>query len=206
VLLLREVHHRVKNNLQIISSLLRLQTRQKGIAAGDEVIAKSQIRIRAIALVHELLYRSSDLAHVDLMSYLGKLVEQLRQVYGIESERVQCHIEGVSVLLTIDQAVPVALVLNELVSNSFRHAFPRGQSGKITIHVQREEDQFAEITVCDNGTGLRQDFDLATMSGLGLQLVNDLVRKQLQGSLIIDSNGGTRFVVRFPIARIREAA
>ncbi|NOX56701.1 MAG: PAS domain S-box protein [Planctomycetes bacterium] len=206
VLLLREVHHRVKNNLQIISSLLRLQTRQAGVTAGDEVIEKSQIRIRAIALVHELLYRSSDLAHVDLMRYLSKLVEQLRQVYGIESSRVECHIEGVPVLLTIDQAVPVALVLNELVSNSFRHAFPQGRSGQITVTVQRDEDQFAEITVRDNGTSLQRDFDLEKMSGLGLQLVSDLVHKQLRGSLTIESNGGTRFVVRFPIARIREAA
>jgi two-component sensor histidine kinase len=204
--LLKEIHHRVKNNLQIISSLLNLQTDYVDDAQTSKALQDSQHRIRSMALIHEKLYRSRDLAHVDLAEYVQNLAAYLFRVYDANAEGVTLTIKGKGVFLDIDAAVPCGLIVNELISNSLKHAFspggdrstlawppgqagkdrPAGQTGQIRIEL-RQDDRQLTVMVSDNGVGLPPDFDFRHTSSLGLQLVNMLVT-QLDGTIELDGS------------------
>ncbi|MBN2378486.1 tetratricopeptide repeat protein [candidate division WOR-3 bacterium] len=194
--LLREVHHRVKNNLQVISSLLNLQSRYGKDKNMLRIFDQSQNRIESMALIHEKLYESEDLARIDLKEYLQKLTSSLFASYKIQSNKVALQINISDVLLGIEKAIPLALIINELISNSLQHAFPEGKKGRISIDLKEDKENYL-LTLVDNGIGLPQDFDIDNSKSLGLRLVKMLV-DQLQGDLNFTGKKGTEFNIKFP--------
>ena len=194
--LLKEIHHRVKNNLQIISSLLNLQSRYIKDKQTLEMLRESQNRIRAMALVHEKLYQSKDLTKVNLAEYLQKEVADLFRSYGVSSEAIKLKIDTDDVFLNIDTAIPCGLIINELVSNSLKHAFPDGREGEIRIEVRSEGDGQFTLIVGDNGVSFPKDLDFRNTETLGLQLVTTLVA-QLGGTIELERDGGTTFKIKF---------
>jgi PAS domain S-box-containing protein len=194
--MLREIHHRVKNNIQIISSLLRLQSRSVRDESVLEVLNESQNRIRSMALIHEKLYQSQDFAHIDFSDYLGKMTNHLLAVYRVDSERIQLRVEAKNIQLDVSRAIPCGLIINELVTNALKHAFPGDREGKILVRMdQKDEDKF-ELVVKDTGVGLPEGFDLSKAETLGFQIVRDLV-KQLSGSIEVRKGDGMEIVIRF---------
>ncbi|MDX2214995.1 MAG: histidine kinase dimerization/phosphoacceptor domain -containing protein [Oculatellaceae cyanobacterium bins.114] len=196
--LLQEIHHRVKNNLQIVYSLLRLQTRYNSDPQVTNVLLESQNRIKSIALVHEKLYRSADMAEIDFSQYVNSLVAYLFSAYKIDSSAIALETEVDSIVLGIDQAVPCGLIINELVSNALKYAFPVDSKGTIQVSLHTNEKSQIILCVSDNGIGLPDSLDLAEPTSLGLQLVQDFV-DQLEGSIQIAQPPGTTFTVTFPM-------
>jgi len=195
-ILLKEIHHRVKNNLQITSSLLRLQAARIPVAEAQQFLRGSQDRIRSMALVHEMLYRSHDLARVDFGEYVRSLVQQLLRSYGEDVRRVTYTVEIDNLLLGIDEAVPCGLIVNELVANAVKHAFPGNRAGRIRVRMEID-DRHCTLRVGDNGVGIPQDTDLLQTKTLGWQLVRTLT-DQLEGTLSVRRGGGTEFSINFP--------
>ena len=193
--LLREIHHRVKNNMQIISSLLNLQSRYLNDEKTVNILNESRNRVRSMAMVHEELYRSRDLSKIDFADYIQRLLSGLFSSYGIDKNFIKPEINVEDVLLNIDIAVPCGLIINELISNSLKHAFTQGQKGKISIKFHPHGEKYV-LTVSDNGTGFPEGIDFKNTKTLGLQLVNTLV-KQLSGSIDIYSSSGTSFKIIF---------
>lgn len=204
--LLKEVHHRVKNNLQVISSLLRLESRRSAQADTRMVLTDMQGRIRSMALLHESLYRSGTFASVDLASYLKQIVTQAFRAQSDHSGAVRPQFDLAAVEVGMDQAIACGLLVNELVSNSLKHGFPNGRSGEFRVALQPidAEKQVGgwlwRLHVSDSGVGLPGDFDEKSKLSLGLQLVGDL-SKQMSGSLVIDSQPehGAAFTVLFEV-------
>lgn len=194
--LLKEVHHRVKNNLQVISSLLSLQAAQAPDPGTRDILRESQNRVRSMALIHEKLYQSSNLARVDFAGYLHNLVNSLSQTYQVNSDRVAIRIQCEKIELDIDTAIPCGLIVNELVSNSLKYAFPDGASGTIEVSCQRTPDQRYRLVVADNGTGLAYGDDLTKGTSLGLKLVTSLTQ-QIEGEMVVDGKKGARFEIHF---------
>jgi len=192
-LLLREVHHRVKNNMQVISSLLAMQS-----TGGDEAVAKkleeSQNRIRSIALIHEQLYRSTELEHIDARAYLETLASQLVQSFGVEG--VALEVEVAALTLDIDQSMACGLIVNELVTNAVKYAFPGGRRGTIHVSLSEGADGERVLEVKDDGRGLDGPLPARSRS-LGMSLIATLAR-QLRGRHEIDGTSGTRVRVTFP--------
>jgi two-component sensor histidine kinase len=196
VLLLQEVHHRVKNNLQIISGLLNMQSAAVGDARLTSVFDECQRRVISMSLIHEMLYDSSSLAHIDFAEYVHKLASELSDSYGIDPERIRLRFELEPVRLDIGQAIPCGLVLNELLSNVFKHAFPDWRSGEVLISMRKNE-RSVRLAIGDTGVGLpvnRLPDDGRT--GLGMTIVEILTR-QLKGNMEITSNNGSQFVLTF---------
>jgi PAS domain S-box-containing protein len=191
--LLREVHHRVKNNLQIIISLLNLQSRY--ITDGTTLAAfrDSQSRVRAMALVHEKLYRSDNLGTIDFDNYCRFLGENLFQFYGMKGKGVTFKTDIHDISLGIDTAIPLGLIINELISNSLKYGFPDGRSGEISLAIQRS-DRTLTILYKDNGVGIPGDVDWRNAKSLGLRLVISLV-DQLDGTIELDRSSGTAFTI-----------
>jgi PAS domain S-box-containing protein len=200
-ILLGEIHHRVKNNLQIIHSLLDLQSSSIMDPVALALMRESQNRIRSMALIHQTLYQSKDFARVDFGRFLDSLVPTLVSSYGVGSAPFTVDIDAIAVQLPINAAIPCGLIVNELISNALKHAFPDSRSGEVKIHLAHESEDEVLLTVSDNGIGIRDDFDLAQTTTLGLQLVTLLV-DQLGGQLTIQRANPTLFSVRFPPARI----
>lgn len=180
--LLKEIHHRVKNNLQIISSLLNLQMERLNDSYTTSVFEDSKNRVRSMALIHEKLYQSQNLARIDFAEYVANLTHYLARTYHADQIRLQLSLE--QVYLGIDTAVPCGLILNELVSNAFKHAFTHQQSGHVCIKLRQNEAAQVTLAVGDDGVGLPADFDSSHVDSLGLQLVHNLT-KQLGGTLTI---------------------
>ena len=189
VVLIKEVHHRVKNNLQIISSLLELQS---DYIEGDDskrYIRESQDRIRSMALVHEQLYKSEDLSVIDFALYVDELVMSLYRSSVVDQDKIRTDVEVRDIELGIDEAIPCGLIINELVSNSLKHAFPGNRRGSISIRGTLDEEGYVCLMVSDTGIGLPPGFNLATSESLGLQIVS-LLTKQLHGMLEIRGDNG----------------
>ena len=190
--LLKEIHHRVKNNMQIISSLLSLQ---RGCVEGDEtinVLRDSQGRVRSMAMIHENLYQSPTLSNINFKNYIKELVKVILISYGCRDIEIMLEVENIR--LDIDTAIPCGLIINELVTNSVKYAFPQGK-GVINIKLKSFQDEL-ELIIADNGIGLPLDFDYNKINTLGLQLVDSLV-KQLNGQITIESNLGSEFKMKF---------
>jgi two-component sensor histidine kinase len=194
--LLKEIHHRVKNNLQVISSLLYLQSRHAQDPLTLSMFLESQHRVRSMALVHETLCRTEDLARVDLAQYVRNLSSYLLQSYSPPPNPIQLSIQVDDVSLDMDAAVPCGLILNELVSNCLKHAFPGGRQGEIIIQLRQTDQGQHILAVSDNGLGLPDGFDIRTTPSLGLQLVNRLVN-QLGGTIELSRHPGTRIQITF---------
>jgi two-component sensor histidine kinase/PAS domain-containing protein len=194
--LLKEVHHRVKNNLQVISSLLNLQAAE--ITDPNTLIAlrESQNRVRSMALIHEKLYQSNDLAHIDFSIYLQSLVYSLAQSYRVQANKVDIQVQAEKIFLDLDTAIPCGLMVNELVSNSIKYAFPEDRSGKIIVSFSSTAHNRYSLAVSDDGIGLPAGFDYKNSSSLGLKLVDSLVR-QIDAKLVLDCVKGTRVEINF---------
>lgn len=194
--LLKEIHHRVKNNLQIISSLLNIQSEYIQEKEVLEMFKVSQNRIASMALIHEKLYQSKDLARIEFGEYIRDLVANLFVSYETKSYTVAIKINIDDIFLSIDAAIPCGLIINELVLNSLKHAFPVGSSGDILINFYSENEKFFTLIVSDNGIGLPQNFDFKNTGSLGLQLVDDLIN-QLSGTIEINRSSGVEFKIKF---------
>jgi|GEM_PF-1068804 len=195
-ILLKEIHHRVKNNLQVISSLLKLQS---GYTKDDQAIAMfkdSQNRIRSMALIHEKLYQSQDLARINFSEYVQSLAAELLRSYRMGRNAIALNIEIDEIALNIDTAIPCGLLINELVSNALKHAFKNKDKGEICIQLQPDRDSHFILSVSDNGIGFPQDLDFRDTESLGLQLVCTLT-EQLEGTVELNSHHGTTFNILF---------
>jgi two-component system, sensor histidine kinase PdtaS len=195
-MLLGEIHHRVKNNLQIVYSLLDLQLARISDPLVLDLLRDSQNRVRSMALVHQTLYQSKDFARVDIGSFLDSLVPSLVTSYGVAG-RVEVLVDAVGVLLPINIAIPCALVINELISNALKHAFPDGRSGEIAVNLRNDTDELV-LSVSDDGVGIPADLDIAKTATLGLELVR-LLADQLGAGMTIRRADPTRFELRSPI-------
>jgi PAS domain S-box-containing protein len=197
-LLLKEVHHRVKNNLHIISNLLDLQSDQIQDKQLMEIFVDSQNRIQAMALIHEQLYQAKDFGKVEFGDYIHRLVNNLSFFYGERVQSIQPVIEAEPTRINLETAISCGLLLNELVTNAFKHAFPDGRRGEVRIQLCQEAEQL-RLRVCDNGVGIPPDLDWHNSTSLGLKLVQ-ILAKQLRASLTFEpppSAGGTCIQLNF---------
>ncbi|WP_392481544.1 PAS domain S-box protein [Nostoc sp. C110] len=194
--LLKEVHHRVKNNLQIVSSLLQLQSQTLKDPEAIKVLRESQNRIESISLIHKNLYTSANIGQIDVADYISNLAASLLISYQIWPDRITLETDIDSVNLNVDQAIACGLVINELISNALKHAFPNQQVGTISIAL-RNINNSIEMTIQDNGIGLPANLDWTNTDSLGLSLVYDLVTEQLEGNITLERNHGTGFKIKF---------
>jgi PAS domain S-box-containing protein len=198
--LLREIHHRVKNNLQVISSLFSLQSRRLTDQGASAALRESQARVRSIALLHERLYRTGDVARVVMSDYARRLTVEVLRSCG-SPERVRAEVEGGTVSLALDEAVPCGLILNELLTNAVKHAFPGERTGKVTVAFSQHED-WITLRVADDGTGLPDGAQPAAAPTLGMHLIHTLAN-QLDGVATFRSHNGTACEIRFPAKESR---
>jgi two-component sensor histidine kinase len=197
--LLREIHHRVKNNLQVIASLLRLQASHTTDASVLSVFRESQNRVHAMAMIHERLYRSESLAEVDFGGYVSRLASSLLRNYSVRPGTVKLETRVDPIALSIDTAIPLGLIVNELISNSLKHAFPDGREGTVGIGLALQGEDECVVSVRDNGVGFAAGVSIDNPKTLGLQVVQTLT-DQLGGRLELHSDGGqTQVSVVFPL-------
>jgi PAS domain S-box-containing protein len=214
--LLKEIHHRVKNNLQIISSLLGMQSSYTDDPKALSAFRESQNRIKSIALIHNKLYGSKDLAHIDFHEYAYNLVQDIFSSYGVDPGIIAFEVKAQDIFFDINTAIPCGLLVNELVSNSLKHAFPEGRRGQITISLREKQGQGSGVrgqenlapcplppappllilTVSDNGIGFPGNMNVQNTETFGLRLVHGLV-EQLEGTVEIKNNGGTESIIGF---------
>jgi len=194
--LLKEIHHRVKNNLQVVSSLLYLQSQKLQDPQARSLFVESQNRICSMALAHEQLYQSQNLSDISLIDYVQSLVSHVQQAYMETESLLACRVVVDEIEIDIERVVPCGLLITELLSNAFKHAFPDGRCGTIEIQVTKKNGRI-RLSVADDGIGLPETLDYVEAQTLGLQLVLALV-EQLDGDLSVDRDGGTRFTISFP--------
>ena len=197
-LLLKEVHHRVKNNMQVISSLLNMQADAQEDLVLSNLLGESQQRIKSMSLIHESLYQSDDLLEINFEDYIRTLATGLCRFYTIPGVEVQLDIVVDEVALGLDTAVPCGLIINELISNALKHGFNNheGRAAVIDVHFVKDQDQF-RLRISDNGAGLPEGFDLGRSGSMGMEIV-DILTQQLEGNLSYQSNAGTQFLIEFP--------
>ena len=197
-ILLQEIHHRVKNNMSVISGLLDLQMNNTDNKIAKEALQDSQNRVQSMSMIHETLYRSDNLADIDLARYLSDLGKVVLQNYAI-SKTVHFKVKAESVMIDSKLASTVGLIVNELIANSLKYAFTDDREGEILLELKSNKENGVELMVSDNGVGIPKGFDLKTADSLGLKLVKMLVENQLDGSIKMESNNGTKFTIKFNI-------
>lgn len=196
--LLHEIHHRVKNNMQVINSLLKLQINKNEDERVIEILKDSQNRVYAMAAVHETLHGSERLSEIELKSYLEKVTTSIFNTYSINTGKAKLNLNVKKSLISINQAYPLGLVVNELITNSMKYAFPDDRTGEISVKLDKLDNEL-ELIIEDNGIGLPDGFEWTKPNTLGLRLVKDLVEKQLRGSINLEQTNGTKFVIKFGI-------
>jgi two-component sensor histidine kinase len=196
--LLREVHHRVKNNMQVMSSLLSLQARAALHPETRRMLEDNQNRIQSMALLHEILYQSEDLAMVDFPKYVLRTVDYLFRSFGVKDRQIRLRTELDQLELELDDALPFGLLISEVVSNSLKHAFPQGRGGEVSVFLRQHSDKTISLILSDDGIGMPRELDWATTRSLGLRLVRALAQ-QLRGTLEIRSQGGTEVRLTFQV-------
>jgi two-component sensor histidine kinase len=192
--LLKEIHHRVKNNMAVITSLLSLQSSNIKDKQYKDIFNNSINRIKSMALIHEKLYRSDDLAKVNFEDYLQEMLHNMLMSYGLNTHNIALITEVANISLRIDAAIPFGLIINELVSNSLKYAFPEDRKGEIKVAIRSNDRGDVELTISDNGVGMPEDVDFRKTASLGLNLVNALVG-QLQGKIELYREKGTEFII-----------
>ena len=198
--LLKEIHHRVKNNMQVIVSLLNLQSEHLKDEKAIVLLQESKTRIRAMALVHEKLYQSSDLGQIHFGEYIQSLAEELQRIYYVPTGCLDVDILDKELAISVDRAVPCGLILNELLTNAFKYGFPNGfESGQIVRVELASTGGMVKLTVSDSGEGFPAGFSYTESDSLGLTLVRTLTEKQLRGTIQIEENGGVILIVQFPV-------
>ncbi len=196
--LLKEVHHRVKNNMQVISSLLNLQIIRNENKDVKQALMDCQGRINSMASVHEMLYRSTSLCLIDCQEYISKLAKDIMHSYcRPDVHRIKLKVDARGVTLGIQQASPLGLIINELLSNALKYGFPGSRQGEINISLQLHRPNVMEFVFCDNGIGIHENFDWRNTKSLGLNLIVLLAENQLGGSINLDRENGTRFLIHF---------
>jgi PAS domain S-box-containing protein len=203
-LLLQEIHHRVKNNMQVISSMLALQTAYIKDKKTIKILEECQNRIKSMALIHEKLYATEDFSRIDFREYIDTLSQTLFDFYKKGKEKIAFTLNVMDVFLDIDTAVPLGLIINELVTNSLKHAFSGKEEGEISIFLSQISEEDFELKIRDDGNGIPEDFNIENQGSLGLQIVTLLAEKQLHGSLSVNRNGGTEFCLVFKKAKHRK--
>lgn len=198
--LLREIHHRVKNNLQVISSLLNMQSYHLQNQDMIDVFTGGQSRVKAMALIHQKLYQTEQLSEIDFREYTEQLISHLETAFGSADKKIKTCVDGANIKLDIDTAIPLGLILNELITNAYKYAFEGVQGGNLQIALH-QEDMYYHLTVKDSGHGLPSDFDESKLTSLGLKLVRMLI-DQLDGSLTIENDAGAHFSIRFKETRL----
>ncbi len=196
-ILLREIHHRVKNNMQVILSLLNLQAANQADPRVKVLFEELRNRINAMSLIHETLHQSDSLTRINLHSYVQGLGAALLRMYEMQSRGIDLSVQARGVFISLDQAVPCGLIINELISNALKYAFPEGRGGQIHVEASEKETIY-DLSVSDNGIGLPAELDIRRIPTLGLRLVVGLAESQLGGSIEVDRSGGSRFRIRFP--------
>ncbi len=199
-ILLREVHHRVKNNMQVISGLIELQAAQIQDPRIRGLFFESQNRIRTMALIHEILYRSNDYAHINFSKYLNELITYLLESYGRSRDDIVIDTRLNVTYLSLDLAIPCGLMANELISNCLKHAFPNGRKGHIMVTLSQSQDQKKEfrLSVSDDGIGFPPNLDLKKATSFGLQVINGIATHQMRGTVEVVRQPGTTVVITFP--------
>ena len=193
-ILLREVHHRVKNNMQVIASLMDLQSATIKNEDARTALRESKTRIQFMARLHQQLYQSQDLAHIHVAEFFRHISQFLQQTYSMNRITMKDRVEDIA--LDIDTAIPCGLIVNELVTNAFKHAFSADAGGEVSICMKRDGDEY-ELCVCNTGTPLPPGLDIQHVESLGLRLVQ-LLTRQLGGKLVVESGENTAFKIRFP--------
>jgi len=194
--LLKEIHHRVKNNLQVISSILNMQSRGTENEDMLEAIKEGQSRVKAMSLIHQQLYQTENLSEINIQEYITELNSQLATLYQNKDRKVKNRINASDLKLDIDTAIPLGLILNELISNAYKYAFQEVEKGLLLIELKRIDKEKLRLEVVDNGSGLPANFELEKAKSLGLKLVN-ILTKQLKGSMTYTKEGGSRFQIEF---------
>lgn len=198
--LLKEIHHRVKNNMQVINSMISLQLNDNiKTMTPDEIITVAfelENRIRAMALVHDILYNSKNLSKINFNEYINNLMGSLFNVYNIKNELITATIQVTDEPVTIATALPMGQIINELLTNALKYAFPPGRKGHIKITITIDNDRTFKLTVSDNGIGLPDDFNIDSVRSFGMHLVSILV-KQLDGSIHCSNDNGAVFDIHF---------
>jgi two-component sensor histidine kinase len=194
--LLKEIHHRVKNNMQVIISILNLQSKHVKDKRDLEIFKDSQNRIKSMALIHDKLYRSKDLASIDFPGYIKNLASHLFNTYSVSSSAIKLVADVKDISLDINTAIPCGLIINELISNSLKYAFLDGQGGEIRIKLYANKDDTFTLIISDNGIGLPEDLVFRNTKSLALQVVVALV-EQLKGTIELDRSEGTAFKIVF---------
>lgn len=196
--LLAEVHHRVKNNMAIVSSLLNLQREEVGDEQTRDMLKNTQNRIHSMALVHEKLYQNKDVSKIDVSSYIHQMVHEIFTSFNISKVDIHLETDIAPLVLDLDTLIPCGLIINELISNSLKHAFKDTDQPAMRITLERRDAHKAVLTVADNGPGFPEDIDVASAETLGLKLVNALVT-QLEGELTLTNGSGATFTIIFKI-------
>jgi PAS domain S-box-containing protein len=195
--LLAEVHHRVKNNFQVISSLLDMIRMRTQNQEAIDLLTDARSKIYTMALVHAQLYEQKRFDQIELASHVRKLAEHLRQVYSSKGPTIGLVLEPSDVYLTLNQAIPCALVMNEVLSNAFRHAFKEAQQGTVEVSISKSDDDMVLIRVKDGGIGIPEEMDIDKAKTLGLKLVKNIVGSQLKGRVQVSRDNGTEVIIAF---------
>ena len=198
--LLREVYDRVTNNFQMVSSLINLQCFSEKSRRAREAFQETRNRVRSLALVEEKLYQSKDMTQIDFAEYLETLTRELYRVYEADPRKIQLNTDIENVTLSIDQAIPCGLIVNELISNALKYAFPSHRqptAGNIHVGLRQNDDGDMDLTVSDTGTGIPEEIDFNETTSLGLHLVKILAEDQLKGTVTLNREGGTSFHIQF---------
>ncbi len=198
--LLREIHHRVKNNMQVVSSLLGLQARAVSNEETRRMLQDTRDRIQSIALLHEILYESGELAAVDFPKYILQMTDYLVRSYRADQRRIQIQADIQRVGLDLDAALPCGLLVHEVVTNALKHAFPEGRAGEVRIVLRRQPAGTVGLELSDDGVGLPEGLDWTSARSLGLRLIRE-VANQLSATLHIESAGGTKVRLTIPIGQ-----
>ena len=199
-LLLKEIHHRVKNNFQVISSLLDLSSLRTRDKEAISLFTDARTKIHTMAFIHAQLYQNDRFDKIDMQSHIRDIITHLSQLYGAK-KNITPIINAYGVSLSVTHAIPCALVLNELVSNVFRHAFEEGKEGTVEVSMEQSSDVTISVKVKDDGIGMPEEIDIHKVETLGLKLVRNLVQKQLRGKLQIERNNGTEIVIEFKVLK-----
>ncbi len=195
--MLRKIHHRIKNSMQIIVSLLRMYLRRTKDKQVGQILNNCRDRVNALSLIHEVLYQSENLSRINYEVYLKLLCRNLSQVYSLSRKGITISIEECNISLNIDQGIAIGMVISELVSNAIKHGFKTGEGGNISISLSCLNGKDVELIIQDNGKGLPPEIDILNSSSLGLQLTAAAVTRELNGSIEVERNGGTCYFIRF---------
>lgn len=195
--LIREIHHRVKNNMQVIVSLMRMHTRRAKAPELEKIFTDFQDRVGAMSLIHEALYQSDNLSHIDFEGYLKKLCRNLSQVYGATGKGIELRVAKSNVSLNMDQGIAVGMLISELISNAFKHAFPDDKGGFVHVELADLGEANVRLIVEDNGVGIPKDIDINAPASLGLRLAMATAKRELGGNVTLDTDNGTRFTIHF---------